>query len=342
MILQLVNIFSLSTAVVSLFVLVMLPAPKKGRNVYLIILLAALISQCLVEFLFHHEVVSITTFSVVATSMVVLLGPTLYFYTRKLYELSTRNYALYVIVTQLGLAFIWLVNFYYPQYISQWHLSAYYASVLVISFIASLSLKRSVFSIKTLKWPDVVGFGFSVLVLLHFIEVVLINIHPNSAVNTALLNTAFQNLFITFFLLIFIKNIIQSPQFFSEISVRIPYKHRKVSYGDNELNLILSFIENEEAYKNPELKCALVAEVTGLSLNQISEIVNNTFKKNFNEWLNDYRINDAKKHLVESDLTVQEIYYKVGFNSKSAFNSAFKRRLNFTPTEFRKEMSSKL
>ena len=78
-----------------------------------------------------------------------------------------------------------------------------------------------------------------------------------------------------------------------------------------------------------------IANSTGLSINQVSEIINTAFKKNLNDWINDLRIEEAKDYLKESELSIKEIYYEVGFNSKSAFNNAFKKRMGTTPSTYR-------
>ena len=57
----------------------------------------------------------------------------------------------------------------------------------------------------------------------------------------------------------------------------------------------------------------------------------------FFDYINEYRINDAKTLLKEqTDLTVLEILYKIGFNSKSSFYTAFKKETQQTPTKYRK------
>ena len=84
----------------------------------------------------------------------------------------------------------------------------------------------------------------------------------------------------------------------------------------------------------------MVSEETGLSIHQISEVINSEFKKNFSDWVNDFRITEAKELLKESTLPIKDIYFEVGFNSKSAFNYAFKKRTNNTPSLYRRVLLS--
>ena len=71
--------------------------------------------------------------------------------------------------------------------------------------------------------------------------------------------------------------------------------------------------------------------------NSIDEKTN--YNKLFFDFVNEYRIKKAMEMLSDTnkkDLTVLEILYKVGFNSKSSFNTAFKKHAGKTPTQFRK------
>ena len=62
-------------------------------------------------------------------------------------------------------------------------------------------------------------------------------------------------------------------------------------------------------------------------------------KQNFYDFINNYRINFAKNLLnnpADDKMTVLEILYEAGFNSKSAFNVAFKKETGVTPSQFRR------
>jgi len=62
--------------------------------------------------------------------------------------------------------------------------------------------------------------------------------------------------------------------------------------------------------------------------------------QNFYDFINRYRILEAKQLLTnpkDPKITVLEVLYEVGFNSKSSFNTLFKKYTGLTPTEFRKK-----
>jgi len=113
---------------------------------------------------------------------------------------------------------------------------------------------------------------------------------------------------------------------------------------NNEKQELIEMVTNTmvklELYKNPKFSLSLLSDNLSISKNKLSQLINEAFDKNFNEWTNDYRINTAKTLLATSNLSIKEIYYEVGFSSKSAFNKAFKNSTSTTPSEFRKSIGN--
>lgn len=101
------------------------------------------------------------------------------------------------------------------------------------------------------------------------------------------------------------------------------------------LDLLGEIMDRDKPYLNPEFNLQDLSDRLNLNKNKTSFLINSEFKKNFNEWTNDYRINDARQLLENSDRSIKEILYEVGFNSKSVFNDAFRKRLNTTPSNYK-------
>lgn len=102
---------------------------------------------------------------------------------------------------------------------------------------------------------------------------------------------------------------------------------------------IVQAMEVEKLYLNPRLNIERLAEHINLPYRDVSTLINKHFHVNFNEYINLYRINEAKRLLADeqsSNLTINEIYAQSGFNSKSAFHRFFSRLVGVSPTEFRK------
>ncbi|GAB5407708.1 MAG: hypothetical protein BalsKO_00730 [Balneolaceae bacterium] len=71
----------------------------------------------------------------------------------------------------------------------------------------------------------------------------------------------------------------------------------------------------------------------------ISQLLSRKVKRNFFDFVNNYRIMESKALLLEhssSSKNITEIMYEVGFNSKSVFNTTFKKMTGMTPSQFRK------
>jgi AraC-like DNA-binding protein len=94
----------------------------------------------------------------------------------------------------------------------------------------------------------------------------------------------------------------------------------------------------ENIYKDFDLSLESLAQMLSITPHQLSQFMNEKLNTNFRNYINSYRIEEAKKILInESDKNILTICYDVGFNSKSTFNTCFKKYTNKTPSEFRQE-----
>lgn len=108
----------------------------------------------------------------------------------------------------------------------------------------------------------------------------------------------------------------------------------------NELSLELEKIMVEKKpYLNPRLTLSELAEISGINSHLLSRIINEKHQKNFFAYINSYRIEEFKKIVQKQEnknLTLLAIAYESGFNSKTTFNTAFKKITNQTPKEYYK------
>ena len=104
-----------------------------------------------------------------------------------------------------------------------------------------------------------------------------------------------------------------------------------------EAQRIQEIMNDQKPYLNPNLKLSSLSEITGLSTHHLSQIINQAFDKNYSDFINEYRVDYAKSKLLEigEKLTIQEVAFESGFNSKNSFNRSFKKILGVTPTDFR-------
>lgn len=106
---------------------------------------------------------------------------------------------------------------------------------------------------------------------------------------------------------------------------------------------LLTYFEEEESYLNPQLSLKYVADVLGLNTNKMSYLINQVFHTNFNDFVNSYRLNHFKSIALDpknAHLTILGLAYDSGFNSKSVFNTYFKKTEGITPSKWVKSNSN--
>jgi AraC-like DNA-binding protein len=81
-----------------------------------------------------------------------------------------------------------------------------------------------------------------------------------------------------------------------------------------------------------------LARMLGTSVHTLSQVINDGLGRNFFEMTAEYRVEEAKSLLKsQPNIKVEEIAVQVGYNSKSSFNTSFKKIAGKTPSEFRAE-----
>ncbi len=98
-------------------------------------------------------------------------------------------------------------------------------------------------------------------------------------------------------------------------------------------------MERDHLHRDPNLSLWALAQHVGASPNYISQTLSEEIGESFFDFVNGYRIAEAKTLLATTGDTVLTITYEVGFNARSSFYNAFKRVTGETPTSYRKAMS---
>jgi AraC-like DNA-binding protein len=105
---------------------------------------------------------------------------------------------------------------------------------------------------------------------------------------------------------------------------------------------LAKLIEEEGGYRDPALSLQSLSSRLGIPNHQLSKLLNENMGMNFRGYINRYRLEEAKRLLAEkSGMSILDIAYAVGFNSKSAFNSSFAKELGLSPSDYRKQSSGK-
>jgi AraC-like DNA-binding protein len=109
--------------------------------------------------------------------------------------------------------------------------------------------------------------------------------------------------------------------------------------SENYLHRLRQFMETKKLYTKNDLTLNELAERLAIPAHHLSQIINDRLQQNFYDLVNNYRVEEAKKRLLDPayrHLTILAIAYEVGFSSKSVFNAAFKKHANMTPSRFKK------
>ena len=108
---------------------------------------------------------------------------------------------------------------------------------------------------------------------------------------------------------------------------------------EEHLKKINHLMDKEKPYLDAELNSTAFAEKVNIPKHHMSQILNDELKQNFFDFINSYRI-DYAKHVMQSssEKNIAEIMYASGFNSKSSFNTAFKKHTGISPSAFRKKL----
>ena len=105
----------------------------------------------------------------------------------------------------------------------------------------------------------------------------------------------------------------------------------------SEYDRLALFMDEHHPYLDPDLSLERLSRRTGIGSKTLSALINQRQGVHFFDYINRFRVDRAKELLADSDRTVTEILYASGFNSKSTFNTAFRKHAGTTPSAYRRE-----
>ena len=121
-------------------------------------------------------------------------------------------------------------------------------------------------------------------------------------------------------------------------------EERKTLLPENDLKKLKAKLQNlmqtEKPFLNPQLALNDLARQLGVNSAVLSYVVNSGFGKNFNDFVNEFRIDEVKIKLqtgAAENSNLLAVAFDCGFNSKATFNRAFKKFTGASPKEFRKD-----
>lgn len=108
--------------------------------------------------------------------------------------------------------------------------------------------------------------------------------------------------------------------------------------ADEYYKKLILLMEKEKVFKQNKLTLGELAEMISISSHNLSEVINSKTGMKFFDFINQYRIDEVKKELIKKEnekLTLLAIAMDAGFNSKSSFNTLFKKYVGLTPSKFK-------
>nr|WP_295922906.1 helix-turn-helix domain-containing protein [uncultured Dyadobacter sp.] len=117
---------------------------------------------------------------------------------------------------------------------------------------------------------------------------------------------------------------------------------KKKTISDEKLEAyqhrLLEIMELQKPYMDSEITLPKLGKILLLNTYQTSYLINSSFGENFYTFINRYRLEECKRmlsHRSFDHMSILSIAYESGFNSKTAFNTAFKKNTGCSPSEFR-------
>ncbi|MEP0393104.1 AraC family transcriptional regulator [Erythrobacter sp.] len=117
-------------------------------------------------------------------------------------------------------------------------------------------------------------------------------------------------------------------------------KYEKSALGTEQMETLAARIEaameRDKLHRDANLSLSVLAKHVGARPNYVSQTINAALGSHFFDYVNLWRVKDAKTKLASNTDTVLDVAFAVGFNTRSSFYTAFKRHTDMTPTAWRK------
>lgn len=123
------------------------------------------------------------------------------------------------------------------------------------------------------------------------------------------------------------------------VRVKAPGEYRKSGLKEDTAREkheeLLRVMEEKKPFLNPGLTLGELSEIIDISPNYLSQIINQSEKVNFHDFINKYRVEEfISRAKNNQNFSILALAFDAGFNSKSSFNTVFKKHMEMTPSRF--------
>jgi len=277
------------------------------------------------------------TYLQVGLSACFLIGPLLYFYVRSIlqnlnYFLAKYSLILLIItISVFGFLFpykdnplIWRGIIYYFINI-QW-----FIFIVLSTYEARQIFKKLAANLRQISYNETWILSVICGVLIIWISYALAR-YTSYISGSLVFSFSF---YISFLLIFYVKNkrsisVINKEKYINKIDEKVAKEIEK------KINVLF---ETRKIYTNPELTLSILAKELNIRPQLLSQFINDNLNKSFTLFINEYRIDEAKRLLKEStQFKIDAVGFESGFNSSSTFYSSFKKITGTTPSNYQKE-----
>jgi AraC-like DNA-binding protein len=361
-------IFQLLLLAVFTFSIRKVPRAKISNTllgIFLLILALNVVDGLLVYNGFYQKFPSLAHWE---DGFVFLIGPLLYFYTKSVVYRDFRFQLKHIIHFIPFFAVTALFQYIYHQQpenfqeFIQSHIREqalpleFYAAIIVIyahifiylycayrhvgSYHAKIKEKFSNTEKVNLNWLGLMLGSFSILLLVSLAStfIPLTSFGPYLKVGVIVVIVL-----ILFFVTVIIWRALKQGEPFSEVEEKSEkYIGSKLLPAERQaaLERLDRMMRQEKYFREPDITLDLLAQKIGITPKKLSQIINGDYRQTFFDFINTLRIEEAKRIMrdnTDRKMTVLEIMFECGFNSKSSFNTLFKKKTGLTPSAYKRQ-----
>lgn len=283
----------------------------------LFLAVAIRVSKSLFSYLFNG--MSLTTISIVLL-VYTMIAPLLFFHFKYLLSESKKLklYNIFHFTAPVVLFFVIISDSYRANDVYIW---GNYYILLYLSYIGYRYIFNSKNKLKLTKWHYYLYFGIFGLALAFSMQ----NFSRSQTAYTIYLVVASAIVYVLFFVALNSRSIIK--------------KKYPVNISPKLIENIKFVLERDKIYLQPGISIAQFSEVLDTPEYLVSKAIRLVYDKPFKDVINSYRVTDIKTKLINPDFAnekIENLAFDVGFNTSSAFYSAFKKETSMSPRSFQK------
>lgn len=277
------------------------------------------------------------TYLQIGLSACFLIGPLLYFYVRSVLQNLNYSFAKYSLILIIITISVFGFLFPYNDNPAIWRGIIYYFINIqwLIFILLSIYEARLIFN-KLVTNRSQISYH-ETWILSAICGVFVIWLSYSLARYTSYISGALAfsfSFYISFLLIYYVKN---------KTLISVDNKEKYINKIDKKLvqeiqEQINILFETRKIYTNPDLTLSILAKELNIRPQLLSQFINDNLNKSFTQFINEYRIDEAKKLLKgETQFKIDAVGFESGFNSSSTFYSSFKKITGTTPSNYQKE-----